>query len=55
MNKREELIVIYADDLREKCHVKPNMELLKNVTIGCGPVQSTTLNPAPYQVIKSHN
>lgn len=37
MNKREKLIVKYAIDLREKCSVNPDMELLKKVTVGCGP------------------
>ena len=37
MNKREKLIVKYANDLREKCSVNPDMEFLKKVTIGCGP------------------
>ncbi|MEG0850575.1 MAG: DUF2853 family protein, partial [Flavobacterium sp.] len=37
MNKREELIAKYAADLKEKCGVTPNMDLLTKVTIGCGP------------------
>ena len=37
MSARDELIVKYAADLRDKCGVSPNMELLKKVTIGCGP------------------
>ena len=37
MGKRDELIAQYADDLRQKCGVTPDMELLKKVTIGCGP------------------
>lgn len=37
MNKREELIAKYAADLKEKCGVAPNMDLLTKVTIGCGP------------------
>lgn len=37
MSKREELIVKYASDLKEKCGVNPNMDLLTKVTIGCGP------------------
>lgn len=37
MGKRDELIAKYADDLRNKCGVEPDMELLKKVTIGCGP------------------
>ncbi len=37
MSKREELIAVYAADLKEKCGVTPDMELLTKVTIGCGP------------------
>ena len=37
MSKREELIAKYASDLETKCEVKPDMKLLKAVTIGCGP------------------
>ena len=37
MSKRDELIVKYAADLKDKCGVKPDMDLLTKVTIGCGP------------------
>ena len=37
MSKREELIQKYANDLKTKCNVQPDMDLLKKVTIGCGP------------------
>lgn len=37
MSKRDDLIAKYADDLQNKCKVAPDMELLKKVTIGCGP------------------
>ncbi len=37
MSKRDELIVKYAADLKEKCGVTPDMALLTKVTIGCGP------------------
>lgn len=37
MGKRDELIAKYADDLREKCRVTPDMDLLTKVTVGCGP------------------
>ena len=37
MNEREVLIQKYAEDLKQKCIVKPEMELLTNVTIACGP------------------
>lgn len=37
MGKRDELIAKYADDLKSKCKVTPDMALLTKVTIGCGP------------------
>jgi len=37
MSKRDDLIAKYASDLKDKCGVKPDMDLLKKVTIGCGP------------------
>ncbi|WP_322867418.1 DUF2853 family protein [Aquicoccus sp. G2-2] len=37
MGKRDELIAKYADDLRSKCGMTPDMDLLTKVTIGCGP------------------
>jgi hypothetical protein len=37
MSKRQELIERYADDLKNKCGVTPDMDLLTKVTIGCGP------------------
>ena len=37
MSAREELIAKYATDLKDKCGVNPNMDLLTKVTIGCGP------------------
>ncbi|MGL5010283.1 MAG: DUF2853 family protein [Paracoccaceae bacterium] len=37
MSKRDELIAKYADDLTNKCKMKPDMALLTKVTIGCGP------------------
>jgi len=37
MGKRDELIAVYADDLRNKCGMEPDIELLTAVTIGCGP------------------
>ncbi len=35
--KREQLIAKYADELRTKLRVEPDMTLLRNVTISCGP------------------
>ena len=37
MGRRDELIAKYADDLRNKCKMEPDMALLTKVTIGCGP------------------
>ena len=37
MSKRDELIQKYASDLRDKCGMSPDMDLLTKVTIGCGP------------------
>ena len=37
MSTREQLITKYAADLKEKCGVTPDMDLLTKVTIGCGP------------------
>jgi hypothetical protein len=37
MGKRDEKIAKYAEDLRTKCGITPDMDLLTKVTIGCGP------------------
>ena len=37
MGKRDDLIAQYADDLKNKCGMSPDMHLLTKVTIGCGP------------------
>mgnify|MGYP001274731382 FL=1 len=37
MGRRDDLIATYADDLRNKCGMVPDMDLLTKVTIGCGP------------------
>ena len=37
MSKRDDLIVKYAADLKDKCGVNPDMDLLKKVTVGLGP------------------
>lgn len=38
MGKRDDLIAQYADDLKNKCGMTPDLDLLTKVTIGCGPV-----------------
>lgn len=37
MGKRDDLIAHYAEDLKNKCGMTPDMDLLRKVTIGCGP------------------
>lgn len=37
MSKRDDLIVKYASDLKDKFGINPDMDLLTKVTIGCGP------------------
>ncbi|MEN8125721.1 MAG: DUF2853 family protein [Bacteroidota bacterium] len=37
MSKRDELIALYASELKEKGGVNADMDLLTKVTIGCGP------------------
>lgn len=37
MGKRDDLIAKYAEDLKTKCKINPDMTLLTKVTIGCGP------------------
>ncbi len=37
MSKRDDLIAKYAADLKDKCGITPDMDLLTKVTIGCGP------------------
>ena len=37
MSKRDELIEKYAEQMRDKLGMKPDMDLLRKVTIGCGP------------------
>lgn len=37
MGRRDDLIAQYADDLKNKCGTEPDMDLLRKVTIGCGP------------------
>ncbi|MDO5631865.1 MAG: DUF2853 family protein [Paracoccus sp. (in: a-proteobacteria)] len=37
MSRRDELIAKYASDMETKLGIKPDMDLLTKVTIGCGP------------------
>ncbi len=61
MSKREELIAKYAEDLRDKCGMEPDMDLLTKVTIGCGPSiynsDSATVassQPAELETVKAN-
>lgn len=48
MSKRDDLIAKYAQNLKEKCGVSPDMDLLTKVTIGCGPAFITRMHQ-PYR------
>jgi len=37
MSKRDELIIFYSKELKEKANITADMALLAKVTIGCGP------------------
>jgi hypothetical protein len=37
MSKRDELIAKYTADLKDKCGITADIDLLTKVTIGCGP------------------
>ena len=37
MSKRDELIAKYAEQMKDKLGMSPDMDLLTKVTIGCGP------------------
>ena len=50
MSKRDELIAIYAGDLREKCGVTPDMDLLTKVTIGLGGYAGITKDDEGFGV-----
>ncbi|MFW2588402.1 DUF2853 family protein [Sagittula sp. SSi028] len=61
MGKRDELIEKYADDLRNKCGMEPDMDLLRKVTIGCGPsiynADASTVassQPAELETVKAN-
>ena len=61
MGKRDDLIEKYADDLRQKCGLEPDMALLRKVTIGCGPAiyndDASTVaasQPAELETVKAN-
>jgi len=37
MSQRDDLIEKYARDLKQKCGVEPDMDLLTKITVGLGP------------------
>ena len=61
MGKRDDLIAQYADDLKNKCGMSPDMDLLTKVTIGCGPAiydaDASTVaasQPAEIETVKNN-
>ena len=61
MSKRDALIAKYADDLKNKCKMAPDMALLTKVTIGCGPAiynaDAATLagtDPSEIETVKNN-
>ena len=61
MGKRADLIAQYADDLKNKCGMTPDMDLLTKVTIGCGPAiynaDASTVagsQPAELETVKNN-
>ena len=61
MGKRDDLIAKYADDLKNKCGMTPDIDLLTNVTIGCGPAiynaDASTVaagQPAELEAVKNN-
>ena len=61
MGKRDELIAKYAADLKDKCGMPPDMDLLTKVTLGCGPAiyraDSETVaasQPAEVETVKKN-
>lgn len=61
MSKRDDLIAKYADDLKNKCKMNADMDLLTKVTIGCGPAiynaDSSTVSgsdPSELETVKNN-
>ena len=61
MGRRDDLIAQYADDLKNKCGIEPDMALLEKVTIGCGPAiynaDASTVaatQPAELETVKTN-
>ena len=47
MGKRDDLIAQYAEDLKEKCGMTPDMDLLTKVTIGAGSPSAVSVSSSP--------
>lgn len=61
MGKRDDLIARYAEDLKTKCSMEPDMALLTKITIGCGPAiynaDSSTVaatQPSELETVKNN-
>ena len=61
MGKRDEWIAKYAEDLKGKCGMEPDMVLWTKVTIGCGPsiynADASTVagsQPAELETVKNN-
>lgn len=61
MGKRDDWIAKYAEDLKNKCGMDPDMALLTKVTIGCGPsiynADASTVagsQPAELETVKNN-
>ena len=61
MGRRDDLIAKYASDLKDKCGVTPDLDLLTKVTIGCGPsiynADASTVaasQPAELETVKNN-
>lgn len=61
MGKRDDLIARYAEDLKTKCGMQPDMDLLTKVTIACGPAiynaDSSTVagsQPSELETVKNN-
>lgn len=61
MGKRDDWIAKYAEDLKGKCGMEPDMALLTKVTIGCGPsiynADASTVagsQPAELETVKNN-
>lgn len=61
MGRRDDLIAQYAEELKNKCGTEPDMDLLRKITIGCGPAiydaDASTVagsQPAELETVKNN-